>query len=318
MVAEFVFKCIAVLSCLCLMTSAVVIRDYNMVNFVEYDTYQEFVDVYLNLKENTLNQNVFLGVAEQHCKHHLESPAFRGAQRHGGGNVLVAATVPVAELKKHFESFDEAPTLNNCAQVFFYRIGDKINEPSSKTENFDHAALNRWSADLMRTKIVFYNDFSFPITIYWHEESTEPVNSGRLDPHHSMEMGTFLGHIFSASSDELVEGGYFDPEDEESNPAYLNIVDFVAVNGQDYHFSPVNRLETCEIVPGTETKFAADNKVMTCENMKVRLIEFTHVVWYEKRLGLNFVQPQLVRPVTHNGFEHRQLPPATYKWLKAW
>jgi len=166
--------------------------------------------------------------------------------------------------------------------------------------------------------VKFTNRFSFPITIYWHEESTDPVDSGRLEPGQSLETSTFLGHVFSANADEAVEGIYEDPEEEEASGAFRHIVDFVAVNGLNYDFSPLNRLETCEVVPGTQTFYAANNQAMSCENMKVRLIEFTHQVWHEKRLGLNFVQPQLVRPVTPNGFEHRRLPEGTYKWLKAW
>ena len=30
------------------------------------------------------------------------------------------------------------------------------------------------------------------------------------------------------------------------------------------------------------------------------------------------MQPQLVRAVTETGFEKRQLPPDTYRWLQAW
>ena len=41
-------------------------------------------------------------------------------------------------------------------------------------------------------------------------------------------------------------------------------------------------------------------------------------VWHAKRLALNYVQPQLVRAVTETGFEKRQLPPDTYRWLQAW
>lgn len=35
-----------------------------------------------------VNNNLFLGVSNEECKSNLDSPAFRGAQRHGGGNVL--------------------------------------------------------------------------------------------------------------------------------------------------------------------------------------------------------------------------------------
>ncbi|KAJ1406554.1 hypothetical protein B484DRAFT_209656 [Ochromonadaceae sp. CCMP2298] len=55
-----------------------------------------------------------------------------------------------------------------------------------------------------------------------------------------------------------------------------------------------------------------------CGNMYTRLVEFAHKVFYAKRLGLNFVQPQFVRAVTEVGFELRPLPADTYRWLRQW
>lgn len=39
---------------------------------------------------------------------------------------------------------------------------------------------------------------------------------------------------------------------------------------------------------------------------------------YEKRLGLNYIQPSFVRAVTGPGFENRRLPEATFAWLREW
>lgn len=52
--------------------------------------------------------------------------------------------------------------------------------------------------------------------------------------------------------------------------------------------------------------------------MNMRFVEFAHAIYHEKRLGLNYFQPQMVRNVTKEGFMHIKLPEATYSWLRAW
>ena len=158
-------------------------------------------------------------------------------------------------------------------------------------------------------------------------------------PGESFYSSSFIGHIFSASSHDPAH--YFGAAQQASNaaaaaaaapgedahPAYLNIVDFLVVDGSDYVFSPANRLETCELhqqEASTQTDGQGQllalgpGHQLECDNMFLRLVEFTHAVWYSKRLGLNYVQPQFVEPVTANGFEHRQLPADTYRWLRQW
>ena len=110
-----------------------------------------------------------------------------------------------------------------------------------------------------------------------------------------------------------------DPSNNDLDDGYKNLIDFMVVDGSNYTFSPLNRLETCEISPSEVTvDFVAPDSTLECNHMYLRLMDFTHSVYYAKRLGLNYVQPQFVERVTPTGFEHRQLPPATYKWLKAW
>ena len=72
---------------------SVIIRDYNYVQYEDFDSYEDFKQQFLHHDPSRpdvalVNNNIFLGVANDECKADLESPAFRGAQRHGGGNVL--------------------------------------------------------------------------------------------------------------------------------------------------------------------------------------------------------------------------------------
>eukprot|EP01036_Dinobryon_divergens_P032554 gene32554-42170_t len=311
---------------------SVIIRDYNYVHYEDFESYDDFKRQFLYHDPSRpdvelVKNNLFLGVANNECKADLESPAFRGAQRHGGGNVLSVATVPLDSFP--FE-------LENCAQVLFFRINTPISDPVDVTANFRHGELNSWMANLMYVKNVrIVNHFHFPIAFYWHEESADPIKQGEIGPGEGTEISSFLGHVFSAHSADPT--AYSDPtsplehakvpmkknDDGEQVPmsqeAFTNIVDFMVVNGAEYVFSPQNRLETCEVLPGTKRNFSSNGlDDLTCNSMFLRMVEFTHNIWHDKRLGLNYVQPLIVRPVTESGFEHRRLPAETYAWLKEW
>eukprot|EP00597_Dinobryon_sp_UTEXLB2267_P007086 CAMPEP_0170085228 /NCGR_PEP_ID=MMETSP0019_2-20121128/20163_1 /TAXON_ID=98059 /ORGANISM="Dinobryon sp., Strain UTEXLB2267" /LENGTH=484 /DNA_ID=CAMNT_0010301583 /DNA_START=81 /DNA_END=1532 /DNA_ORIENTATION=- len=315
-----------------LSVQALIVRDYNYVVNEEFSTYADFKKAYIHHDSSRpgvdlVSNNIFLGVTNAECKHELDSAAFRGAQRHGGGNVLSVVILPLEEFP--FE-------LENCAQVLFFRINTPISDPVDVTANFEHGHLNRWMANLMRVKNVrFVNRFHFPIVTYWHEESADPIQQGEIAPGESTEITTFLGHVFSAHSlDPTQYSDSVAPLDVAKMPmrkgengepvpmaqeAFQNIVDFMVVNGAEYEFSPANRLESCEVKAGSKRNFSSNgDDDLNCDNMFLRMVEFTHNIWHDKRLGLNYVQPLIVRPVTESGFEHRRLPEATYKWLKDW
>jgi len=59
-------------------------------------------------------------------------------------------------------------------------------------------------------------------------------------------------------------------------------------------------------------------KLIECDDVYTRMEEFCHRVWYDKRLGLNYVQPALVPAVTQGGFELRRMPEDTFAWLRDW
>lgn len=92
---------------------------------------------------------------------------------------------------------------------------------------------------MMRTKISMKNNFDFTIELYWNDEK-RTHNQGILRPGHEINMSSRLGHVFSVAREKSFEG------DSEEN---TDIVDFMVVNGLDYHFQPTNRIETCEVIP---------------------------------------------------------------------
>lgn len=313
MLVSFVFLGVLVVT-----ATGVIVRDYNVVNFEEISTFEEFSAKYMNLERNTFNQNVMLGVATPECWSKLDSPAFRGTQRHSGGGPLAVVSLPANQ-------YPYPPTLltglkpTDCANVVFYRTGDHISQPTATTAELEHMYLNTWLAQRMRVnKLRLTNGFPYPIDLFWQEESTDPVHQGVLEPGESTVLSSFIGHIFSASSLDPLPIHEADATNEELEDGFRNLVDFMVVDGSDYVFSPINRLETCEVpAPGaTTSEFVDPTRPLSCDNMYLRILDFTHSVYYAKRLGLNYVQPQFVPPVTPTGFEHRQLPAETYAWLK--
>lgn len=289
-----------------------------MVNYEEIPTFEQFSAKFMNREKNTLNQNVMLGVATPECWSKLESPALRGTQRHSGGGPLAVVSLP-ADQYPYPDSLLTDSTPTDCANVIFYRAGDDISHPTATTAQFEHRYLNTWLAERMRVhKLQLTNGFPYPVDLFWQEESTDPVHQGILEAGESTILSSFIGHIFSVSSLDPLPIHEADPDNDELPDGFRNVIDFMVVDGDDYVFSPVNRLETCEVAaPGaTTSEFVDPTRPLHCDNMYLRLLDFTHSVYYAKRLGLNYVQPQFVPQVTPTGFEHRQLPAETYKWLK--
>lgn len=243
------FGCLAIVSC-------VVVRDYNEVQYERLDSFSNVFDKYFTLNGHA-NTNLFLGVAEPACADQLETAAFIGSQRHSGGNVVstVSLTTDVGFPSK----------LEACAEVFFYRFNDSISNPTSRSIDLGHVDLTRWGAEQMPTEITFFNNFDFPIQVWWLEESHESVPQGTVSIGDGSRLTTFLGHIFAAR--KVIQG----KEPDESDP----LVDFFAVKENEYHFSPLNRLETCEVVPGSKKFVEGD---LNCDDMELRLVEFTHQV----------------------------------------
>ena len=308
----FAVTCLLLVVSATLSRAAVQIYDYNKIEFEEHASFESFKRRYLTNPGQTFAQNVFLGVADEECVGELSSPAFRGAQRHGQA---IAATLPKSQFPISIE---------NCAEVFFYRVNTGISNPWSSEADFDHPAMNSFVHNQMFTEgIAFRNNFPYRVDIYWHEENSEPQLQLQLDPGEATVISSFLGHIFSANAAEETEGVEYDYENGV-NPAYQNIVDYMSVDGGEYVFSPLNRQQTCELVPGTKMTFvekdiATDSDhAELCANMLERFTEFINAEWNVRRLGLNYVQPQLIEGYSEMGFTLQKLPADTYKWLKAW
>ena len=71
------------------------------------------------------------------------------------------------------------------------------------------------------------NAFNYPVSVFWHEESHQPKQQFVVEPGETINIGTFIGHIFS------VRRLYADqhPDDAEE------IVDYFSAIGGIYTFS---------------------------------------------------------------------------------
>lgn len=284
--------------------SNVIVRSYNEVRYVDASSMDEVKRDYFNLEGgDRAATNIFLGVYKSpDCFDVVSQPGFRGIQRQAGGHVVLPVSAPSIGFPLDLGS--------TCARVYFYRFGDHFNAPSDFTDELKHSDLTSWTQEHMRVSFTFRNEFPYDVSIYWHDElAEEPMLQSILGPHEEDRISTLLGHVFSVR--QLLE--------EEASPSDP-IVDYFAVHELTYTFRPANRLESCEMDPAHWQAVFVDPAELNCENMEARFVEFSQTVWHILRIGLNYVQPQMVRPasVSNLGFELRRLPTQTYTWLKRW
>jgi hypothetical protein len=192
-----------------------------------------------------------------------------------------------------------------------YKFNSTVLSPSARTTGLDHVQLTGWLSQQMRTEVVFTSHFDERIAIYWHSEAEGdgPVRTMDLEQGDEVGIQTFLGHVFSARK-------YTEKQD---GPGEL--LDWMSISEDAYAFSK-SRMETCELVPGSVKAKAhftgAEGAEISCEDTEMRFAEFLFNVYYTKRLGLNYVQPQMVPAVTDSGFLHTKLPADTFAWLLEW
>ncbi len=273
-----------------------VVRDDDAVNYQHFQSLKDFSQRFVTLDHNiAFAENVLVGVATNECMGMLMAPAFLGAQR-AASSAITVATIPQEEFPLE---------LDRCAEVLLYKYNSTILSPSERTTVLDHTELTNWIQQMIRVEVQFINLFEFPIVIYWHSdiENEQGVRTAELEAGMSGTIITYLGHIFSAHK--------FTREGEGE------LVDWMSVVEPIYTWRASNRLHTCEIVPGAQAQFV-NTEQLTCNNLELRFAEFKYRVYYAKRIGLNYVQPKLVRAVTRNGFALERLPSPTYKWLKEW
>lgn len=213
-----------------------------------------------------------------------------------GGDIVASTTLPRDQFPYEIEQ---------CAEFFFYKINTSLDEPASRSIEYDHRDITNWSTLVTRTSIEVINRFDFPIELYWHDEGNKHHSHGVVQPGQSSTLTTFLGHIFAAH--RIVEGN--------SESTFGEPIDYFVSAGTEYIFSPYNRMERCEII-AIEPEIVEET--FNCADMYARFHDFSQYVWHTKRIGLNYVQPKIVPAVTHNGFYKQRLPEETYVWLKNW
>ena len=201
-------------------------------------------------------------------------------------------------------------TMTTCSLLLWYPKGSTIENygdyyPDTVTP-LDNPRITRWLHYIFRITTNFTNGFDYPIELFYHTEGESESSLMVLEPKDTAPMSTTIGHVFYAAK--------FNNDDTSPK----QIVDFLAIaDNSSYTFHPSNHLEKCEVMNYHEEISFTDGKV-DCNDMELRYVEFSHAEFYERRLGLNFFQPQITAPVTKEGFLKRQLPSDTFAWLKEW
>lgn len=192
--------------------------------------------------------------------------------------------------------------MSPCSGLLFYKVGSSLNTPDYETTELDNQSIVRFIAMASKVSMEVENQFDYSIGVYWEDEAVPAKLQMELEPGERVQMTTSLGHVFYATP-------LSEPE---------TIIDFMAVSGRPEHiFHPSNHLERCEVVHYHDEISFTEGRA-DCKNMELRYIEFSHANFHEKRLGLNYFQPQVAEPVTKEGFKHIKLPNETFQWLREW
>lgn len=123
-----------------------------------------------------------------------------------------------------------------------------------------------------------------------------------------MILTTHYGHVFSART--------LASRDTAGRVLPAHTVDFLIVSGADTH-----RLSASNYLGGEEKCVGADvDTTFTgiCQNIELIKYEQTFSSWRRTRYALNFLQPQVVRAVTSDGFKKMRVPAETFSWLRSW
>lgn len=310
---RFQVTCVLLLSILLHGAAVMRIRDYNTIDYAEYGSYEELRGELLDPVTSKFTKNVFLGLAKEECWETLESPTFRASARYAP-HAVISRSLPA-------RFFPWA--LMDCAEIFFYRIGDRLDQWKGSTTDLNTVHLSKWMSTQTAVQLTLVNDFVLPLRLYWHEEGIEPVEQGVIQPGGFFSVDSYLGHIFSASAASLEHL----PTDllptelvsVSDSPASHLVLDYFAVVVPEQPLSAFNRIESCEFAEHSTDHsmplWLTTEEPIKCLDMSSRLAEYTHRVWHEHRLAMNYLQPQLLLPLTAQGYSHQELPSSTFQWL---
>ncbi len=172
----------------------------------------------------------------------------------------------------------------------------------------------------MSTSILYLNNHTEEGEVSPNNANKNAHRTLELDVDQHFQISSYLGHIFTANEytppiDADADDGngnvssYGDNSDIRSSEIGA-IIDFMSVSETEYVFHKTNRLESCELLEQDDRNrnrninggqgqgqghgiFINDGSV-TCDNMNLRFAEFKYNVYYHKRLGLNYIQPQMI------------------------
>jgi hypothetical protein len=219
-------------------------------------------------------------------------------------------------LQLQSESDEFMAPMTACAEFFFYPRGASISDPKSSSTEATEEGVNHFVKISTPIVVLIHNSFDFPLDIWWSEEDAGVRRDGHVEANSTIEMGSFLGHVFSFTKAKVLSRRQM--RARRSQAMHEDVLDYWAVDGSEYTVSSKNRLETCGNNDGSGLGEFTTQTFIACDDMMARFKEFEHMTHFDKRKGNNFVQPQIVRAVTKSGFEHRQLPYYTYAWLREW
>ena len=173
------------------------IYDYNKVDFEEKSSIADLLESTFTSDGKAI-RSVVIGLSTPQCSDRLERAAFRGSQRHAGGETLSSVSV-VMSSEEDVQRFPLR--LNDCAEYFFYLIDSQIEDPNGRSTLHSNHELNSFIADHTRVSVRVMNKFNFPVDMYWSEENLEPRLDANIKAGDDLGFNSFLGHVFGEQHD---------------------------------------------------------------------------------------------------------------------
>ena len=294
--------------------SLTVAKGYKYDTPVVYDfsSYQEYENEMMYRDESSdamLSKSAMVvGVYSRYCKHVVDAPNFRGLERFGGIAVKMV-TVPA-------EGFIYA--LDECAELFYYVKGKAM--PYGRSSNFDYLALKNFMSSMRFSRFNVTNHFDYPVEVFTADEDAGTVSQGILQAKETEEFTALYGTVFMASA--------LQPESFSSRGQEIitkDILDFFLLEDEHHELHPNHRLNVCQAVNEEDPSAYTGRSLATpttdtgggkCTSLDERWKVWFIEIAYQMRVMQNYLQPQVVRPVTEAGFELRRMPEETFSWLK--
>jgi hypothetical protein len=293
---------VIVIVAVAVLAATVCAYEYNAVDVKFVDSRENFRNTYFSSENGNANVNIYVGVFLPHCLSTLlECHPFFAAQR-VGATAVKAVTIAAEEFPLSLN--------NECAEVFYYRIGDPYLQPKSRiTDVSDPNAVLQWMRDAAVQEITVENVLSVDIHFGIFGDQASGVIPART-----------AQTLYSTTGVQL--GFHTNLVDQRS------IIGFATISGPSVRVDRYLAYSNCNIPPSEAAMYdsAVADDLEAINALKVNCNLFGKWVdMYTQqsrlvRITSNYLQPKLLPRTSRSslGFQLVPLPASIYEQLLTW